>query len=264
MKFRHSRGVLEERSIDVAAELSPWISEITTSQASTDTMVLDKPDHATTLALRSAPGEKPQLIVMGPRTRALYYTGGPGPSCLKARLQPGRAKLLLGRSVRDLVDQVVPLSDLWDSSEFLADLWDDPDLFAKALVAGAPIGPDTHGDLVRRAAGMLSTSDVQTSAKRLHVSERHLRNLFVGGVGMPPKRYARIDRVRTILEQGTTRPWSELALAAGYYDHAHMTAEFRAIMGVPPTAFFSGAVSPNIHCEGPFKSVELPAARPAA
>jgi AraC-like DNA-binding protein len=129
-----------------------------------------------------------------------------------------------------------------------------------ALIAGAPTGTDTNGDLLGRAARMLATTDVGTSAKRLHVSERHLRNLFVDAVGMPPKRFARIDRVRTILEQGTSRPWSELALAAGYYDHSHMTAEFRTLMGVPPTQYFSGQVSPNIRCQGPFASAELPAA----
>jgi AraC-like DNA-binding protein len=34
--------------------------------------------------------------------------------------------------------------------------------------------------------------------------------------------------------------WSHLAEATGYYDQSHLTAEFRAMMGVPPTAFFAG------------------------
>ncbi|MFC4565890.1 helix-turn-helix domain-containing protein [Nocardiopsis mangrovi] len=240
--------MLKRRPIGVAPELRPWISEITALHADADTVVVDEPDHATTLTLRSAPGESPRLVVMGPRTRALYFTGAPGPSCLKVRVRPGRARRLLGRSLRGLVDQVVPLSELWGSADPLAGLPADPDAFARALVAAARGGPDVRGDLVGEAAGMVSAAGVRTSADRLHISERHLRTLFADGVGVAPKRFARIDRVRTVLEHGTTRPWSELALAAGYADHSHMTAEFRSLMGVPPTVFFAGGVSPDVHC----------------
>ncbi|WP_125726675.1 hypothetical protein [Kibdelosporangium aridum] len=38
--------------------------------------------------------------------------------------------------MRDLVDQVVPLSDVWDSAGQVADLVGDPARFAEALVAG--------------------------------------------------------------------------------------------------------------------------------
>lgn len=95
--------------------------------------------------------------------------------------------MLLGRSVRDLV---VPLSDLWG----------DPARFAEALVAGisSRAAGFSQSELAREAAGLPSTSDIQDSAKRLHVSERHLRNLFNEGVVMPPKRFARINRVRKV------------------------------------------------------------------
>lgn len=255
MKFRHSGDVLEERSVEVATRLRPWIAGITTTTASAETVVLDEPDNATTLALRTAPGEKPELMVMGPRTHALYYVGVPGPSCMKARLRPGAAKLLLGRSIRDLVDRVVPLSDVLD--EELPGQWPDPAQFAATLISTMSTGSRRHDDLVGRAADLLSTSDIQTSAKRLHISERHLRTLFADSVGLSPKRFSRIERVRTILAHGPTRPWSELAIEAGYYDHSHMTAEFRTIMGVPPTVFFGRGVAPTVECKGTYESVQL-------
>jgi AraC-like DNA-binding protein len=55
-----------------------------------------------------------------------------------------------------------------------------------------------------------------------------------------------------VLAHAETRPWSELAIEAGYYDHSHMTAEFRSIMGVPPTAFLRGELPPTTQC-GPSK-----------
>lgn len=234
----------KEHSINVAAHLRPWIAKITTARSGGDTIVVEEPDHATTLMLRTAPGHEPLLLAIGPRTRALYHEAMPGQSCLKIRLHPGAAQQLLHRSVKDLVDQVVPLTDLPGPASQLG----DPGLLAESLLAGAPAVPDSRGTLVRRAADMLPTSDVRTSARRLHVSERHLRNLFVRAVGLPPKRFARIGRVRTVLELGPTRPWSALALAAGFYDQSHMTAEFRTHMSVPPTAFFAGDFTPNLQC----------------
>ncbi|MEU0878129.1 helix-turn-helix domain-containing protein [Lentzea sp. NPDC005914] len=247
--------MLEERSVEVAPRLRPWIAGITTSSASAETIVRDEPDTATTLALRTAPGEKPELMVIGPRTRALYYRGTPGPSCAKVRLQPGAAKLLLGRSVRDLVDRVVPLRDI--RREEPVGQRSDPAQFLEALIEDMSVGLSRNGDSVGKAADLLSTSDVQASAQRLHVSERHLRNVFVDSVGLSPKRFARIERVRSILAHGPTRPWSELAIEAGYYDHSHMTAEFRVIMGVPPTVFFSRGVTPTVECKGIYESVQL-------
>jgi AraC-like DNA-binding protein len=242
-------SVFEERVVEVSAELRPWVDEVLVASLTDEQMVLDEPDPATTLVLRSVPGQDPELVVMGPRTQALYYLAKPGPSCVKIRLQPGRARSVLGSSVQGLVDQVVPLSELWgEPGVRLARHWDDPVHFAEALVAGMSTRPASHSDLVREAAGLLSTSDIQDSAKRLHVSERHLRNLFTEGVGMPPKRFARINRVRTVLAHARTKPWSELAIEAGYYDHSHMTAEFRSIMGVPPSAFLRGELPPATRC----------------
>lgn len=244
MKFRqYPGGVLTERAIEVSPALRPWFSKISAASMSGEQMVFDEPDHATTLVLRDAPGERTELVVMGPRTQALYYQGQPGPSCVKLRLQPGRARMLLGRSVRDLVDEVVPLSEIWgEPGQQLTREWTDPVRLAEALAQGISErdGEFEHGELVRRAAILLSTNDIHASAQQLHVSERHLRNLFVESVGVPPKRFARIDRVRKVLAHAKDRPWSELALEAGYYDHSHMTADFRSIVGVPPSKFLRG------------------------
>ncbi|WP_426537585.1 helix-turn-helix domain-containing protein [Streptomyces sp. UG1] len=77
-------------------------------------------------------------------------------------------------------------------------------------------------------------------ARDLAISERQLRSLFADGVGVSPKHFARINRVRTVLEQATTVSWAELAATTGYYDQSHMTADFRTLMGVPPRSFFTG------------------------
>ncbi|MFI2432977.1 helix-turn-helix domain-containing protein [Streptomyces sp. NPDC018693] len=81
---------------------------------------------------------------------------------------------------------------------------------------------------------------VRDVARDLAVSERQLRYLFAEGVGLWPKHYARIDRVRAVLAHATRLSWAELAAVTGYYDQSHMTSDFRTLMGVPPRSFFTG------------------------
>jgi methylphosphotriester-DNA--protein-cysteine methyltransferase len=75
-----------------------------------------------------------------------------------------------------------------------------------------------------------------------------LRNLFAEGVGLSPKHYARIDRVRTVLNRAGSVAWAELAAATGYYDQAHMTSDFRTLMGVPPRSYFTGRLPEAMPC----------------
>jgi AraC-like DNA-binding protein len=213
------------------------------------------PDPATALVFRTTVARHSDLMVVGPRTRASYYGGKDFPLCLRIRLRPGAARPLLGVPLRELVDRVVPLADLWEDSTGLpyrlASLGPDPRLVLRHLEAAllARIAAQTaedlaRGELVATAAEALAVRQqpLPALARRLAVSERHLRDLFTDGVGLAPKRFARISRLRGVLDSGRTRAvgWSHLAAATGYYDQSHMTAEFRAMMGVPPTAFFAG------------------------
>lgn len=84
-------------------------------------------------------------------------------------------------------------------------------------------------------------------ARHVGVSERQLRNLFTMTLGVPPKRFARLSRVHTILDGAGRRSWSRLANDAGYYDQSPMTAEFREVMQVTPSVFAAGRL-PIVSC----------------
>jgi AraC-like DNA-binding protein len=58
-------------------------------------------------------------------------------------------------------------------------------------------------------------------------------------IGVRPKLYARLVRFRRTLDRlrAGGMPLAELALDAGYYDQAHMNAEFRELAGISPTEF---------------------------
>lgn len=226
------------------------------SGATGDTLV-HVPDTATALVFRTTAAGRSDLLVLGPRTRASYHAGKELPICLKLRLLPGTARPLLGVSISELVDRVTPLADLWgDSAVYLerrlADLDGDCDLILEHLETAlrARIGVQARDDLacgrlVRTAARALSArrpTHLPDLARRLDVSERHLRHLLTEGTGLPPKSFARTARLRHALNTGRVRSarLAQLAAMTGYYDQSHMTAEFRTMMGVPPGAFFAG------------------------
>jgi AraC-like DNA-binding protein len=57
---------------------------------------------------------------------------------------------------------------------------------------------------------------------------------------MAPKVYARVlrfDHAVRRLRAGRAGGWVDLALCCGYADQAHLAREFRALSGLPPSAF---------------------------
>jgi AraC-like DNA-binding protein len=88
----------------------------------------------------------------------------------------------------------------------------------------------------------LSVAELQ---RRSGYSERRFTDLFKQAVGLPPKKFARVMRLRATLEHlargsGTL---AEVAAANGYFDHAHLTNEFQALVGVPPSEYRPSARS---------------------
>ncbi|MFD9738312.1 helix-turn-helix domain-containing protein [Umezawaea sp. NPDC059074] len=228
-----------ERVLRVSDELRPWIARVSVATPGTglENAVLAEPDHATTLALREG-----VVVVIGPRTRARYHAPKAFRSCVMIRLRPGRAGAL-GLPVRDLVDRVVPLRDLWGDR-------DAADVHAVRAALARRAGRDDRGDLAREAIRLLRTGTVRSTARALHVSERHLRAVFGDAVGVSPKHFVRLDRVRTVLAGAGEGRLASLAAEAGYYDQSHMTAEFRDVMGVSPGRFAAGLLPPPAACSG--------------
>ncbi|WP_157252679.1 helix-turn-helix domain-containing protein [Nonomuraea typhae] len=218
-----------------------------------------EPDTATTLVFRSG-WDGTGLLVLGPRTKASYFALGEMPRCVTVRLRPGLAGPLLGVAMSELVDEVVHLREMWGRPavtlmNHLAAEADDARLAGRltAELAGrlarASAADTGRARTIQAAAGMLTaTAKVPEIARELGVSERHLRNLFHDGVGLSPKLYARIHRVRGVLAGDRGEPWAELAASTGFYDQSHMSADFRSVMGVPPGAFRAGRLPAPGRC----------------
>ncbi|MCX5268279.1 AraC family transcriptional regulator [Streptomyces sp. NBC_00199] len=258
-------NALAEPPLPVPFALRAWIAgigDVAVDRAPEDAYT-HVPDTATKVVVRVAQNGRHDTLVVGPRTRATYHADPDERlvSCTQLRLAPGAVGPLLGVPAGDLVGRAVPAADLPGPAARR---------LARELAAGEPqeitarladlLPPPVDGSrerLLRAAVDALSTradrapAAVHDVARELAVSERQLRNLFAVGVGVSPKHYARIDRVRHLLTHAASTPWAQLAADAGFYDQSHMTADFRTLMGVPPTAFFSGRLPRATPCGAP-------------
>jgi AraC-like DNA-binding protein len=256
-----------DEQLPVSCAIRPWVDRISvTAYTGGDRCpLIHAPDPATVLVWRTTADGHSAVLVMGPRTHASYHDGKDIPVCVQFRIVPGSAPAVLGVPAHEVVDRVVPLGELWGQSGYqladdLAGLGHDPALAVEHLeaallsrVEGERAQERARANLVREAAVELSTSAARSPARvgevarHVGVSERQFRNVFTASVGVPPKQFARLSRVRTLLGGAGRGSLAGLAGDAGYYDQSHMTAEFREVMHVTPSAFIAGRL-PSIPC----------------
>ncbi|MGW7384990.1 helix-turn-helix domain-containing protein [Streptomyces sp. NPDC054794] len=254
-----------EQALPMSEALRPWITGITSVSVTGPPAqaFVHLPDPVTKIVVRVGARGHRDVLAVGPRVRASYHDGAFPASCLELQLTPGTARPLLGVPAAELVGRVVPLGALPSGTarrldrelrrlapeETAAHL---ADVLPERLAAAADRG---RTELVRAGVDAMSVrpgrvpGPVGEVARELAVSERQLRNLFTEGVGLSPKHYARINRVRTVLTHATSAPWAELAATTGYYDQSHMTSDFRALMGVPPRSYFTGRLPSSTPCQ---------------
>ncbi|WP_421119064.1 helix-turn-helix transcriptional regulator [Aquihabitans daechungensis] len=106
-------------------------------------------------------------------------------------------------------------------------------------IAGSHEDPryDQVLEVVADMLGDRSLVAVAEVGERHGVSVRTLQRLFTDYVGVGPKwvlaRYRMHDAV-TELDEGYDGPLADLALRYGWYDQAHFTRDFTALIGVTP------------------------------
>ncbi|MFI7664112.1 helix-turn-helix domain-containing protein [Nocardia sp. NPDC049526] len=250
---------LIEATVPAPESLRPWITELGRFPTATDASLpfTHVPHAGTTIVLRAA--DRPDALVLGPQTRASYSEADKPAGCARLRLAPGATRQLLGVPAAELADRVVRLADLpgvaAELASELATLPTEEVLPFLEEVLPQRISEDTtqrtHRELLRDAVAVISaTPTVHGLATDLAVSERQLRNLFTSGIGISPKHFARISRVRRILvdANNTEVSLADVAAVHGYYDQSHMSADFKALMGVPPAKFFQGQVPAPTPC----------------
>jgi AraC-like DNA-binding protein len=171
-----------------------------------------------------------------------------GQRAITARLRLGAQHVVLGIPAAAIAGRIVALEELWGDAEtrrLLERLADARDMVQAAAILDSAIAErlrlaaaqGTRTGLAIDAADRLRRANVGAVAADLGVSERHLRRVFRETVGVSPKVFAKLARFRRALQAARVEgqaSWANVAAHAGYYDQAHLIAEFRAIAGVTP------------------------------
>jgi AraC-like DNA-binding protein len=210
-------------------------------------------------SLSSSSGEGRQVpgaMVSGPASRATVIEFEEGHGHVAVSFALGAASCFLGVPVSALRDDLVPLPELWGRTgaclrERLLETATPGAALAvmeeALLYAMVPSGPDPA---VIAAAGALDRGvAVGEVADRLGLLPRTLRRRFTAQVGLTPKRFARIQRLKRVvrdLDGHSSADWAAVAIRHGYADQPHLAGEFRELAGVTPTAYLRSRVNgPN-------------------
>jgi len=245
----------ERRRVEPGALASAAIATLFVDQQARDAPAVAIPRPEVQVVARFGPAARGGLDIhaMGVRERVHRKRLRGGQWSVTARLRLGTHEAALGAPASQLTGRIVPLDDLWGdvAARRLVNRMGE----ARAAVDAAAIlesalaerlavtSPDrTRLPLVVEAAARLTSAGVGAVAADLSVSERHLRRLFREAVGVGPKTFARLARFGRALaaaRRSAAANWAGIASDVGYYDQAHLIADFRAIAGVTPQALLA-------------------------
>ncbi len=199
-----------------------------------------------------ASGASPQLAagrVVGTMRRPVQVAGVQNASFVGVRFRPGAARLFLDFRAAELTDGDAALAEFWggEAARLTAEVnARGPERSAgvveAALLARLPQRePDAR---VRRAIAEVEASRgairVQDLAREAGISRQHLAAGFRDWVGTSAKFFARVVRFRSLLaslRKTPHIPWVERALEFGYFDQAHLSADFAELAGTTPSAY---------------------------
>jgi AraC-like DNA-binding protein len=159
--------------------------------------------------------------------------------------RPGCFRPFLRRPVATITGRSVPAADLFGPLPALADGPDDERVAGvEALLRAGRPAPDPVAARAAAIVDLVATDPeltrVEALARRLDTSVRQVQRLFAEYVGVGPKwviRRYRLHEVTERLANGGVVHWAGLAAELGYADQAHLTRDFTAMFGEPPTAY---------------------------
>lgn len=188
----------------------------------------------------------PKVVFIGPRLESLKVPIFPGDLIRGVRFLPGASRAAIGKSG----------SEWFGKSGLLAFAMPDLSKAFEELVGGCQsledlvsqpfLNPSDPSKEVMQGIFAITASKGAVRMGDLPdmvgLSERQFQRVFRSEVGLTPKQYSRICRLRAtaldVLDSGQTN-WGVIAAERGYADQAHLIHEFQALFGISPKEFES-------------------------
>lgn len=233
--------------------IAPWVLSMWSFQADQSLGPTAQytvwPDGCTSVALLRRPDTPAEVLCVGPRKAAMHPPVTAGQRVWGVRFWPDALEQAIGIDARSLRDHLgfapPPIEErLGGLLRALPEGEDAEQIFAemdRSLVAALE-GADPPDARVRAAVQLIVQAKgkiaMEAVARGAGMGLRHLQRRFPAATGLTLREYARIRRLREALAQhldARPRGWSRIAADTGFVDHAHLTREFRALTGLPPT-----------------------------
>jgi AraC-like DNA-binding protein len=176
--------------------------------------------------------------------------------------RPGGAALL-GLHGDELTDRHAALADVWGREALLV-----RESLSEARTVRARFEMLERALLQRLQESRLVHPAVSFAVRRMHADPaavrvatlqaetgygpRRFHALFKEHIGLAPKLFSRVLRMRALIESiawGTHVDWADLAAQYGYYDQAHLTHDFREFTGVTPAEYRPVSPQSTLHME---------------
>jgi AraC-like DNA-binding protein len=154
---------------------------------------------------------------------------------------------LLGRAADELVDRLVAAAT-WPARFAVLDEVLGRGLARTAAARAAPPEVEQAWHMLAASGGRIGVADL---AAEVGWSRRHLAARFTSELGVSPKAAARVlrfQRTCALLDRGLGL--ADAAVAGGYYDQSHMTAEWRELAGSTPARWHDDELRDRHH-DGP-------------
>jgi AraC-like DNA-binding protein len=222
-----------------SAALRPWVECFwTRSEDAPSGAQRVLPDGCADLVFDLSAGESG---VVGTMTKPLHLPPRGPFEFFGVRFRPGRAAAFLRMPLAEITDARIPLDSIWKN-------WSDG-----VLERGVPelismletellrrLDPDRDRRVDAAVARMTEGNiRIDELANEIGISRQHLARQFFHHVGVSPKTFARVMRFRRLTGSLNERDvdWADVAALHGFYDQAHLIADFRELAGTTPNAF---------------------------
>jgi AraC-like DNA-binding protein len=200
----------------------------------------------------SRPGQSfPDAFVRGAHSESYQFEASVAAVQVGVLFKPGGAYPFFAPPVGELRNQHVALDALWGANATVLRerLLEAPgreaqiEVLTRALPALAVRPLELHPVVafaLRAFSGAPHTHSIEQVVNDVGLSRSRFFPVFRDACGLTPKQFYRVHRFQTVLRRVRAESygsWADLAIAAGYYDQAHLVHEFCALACMSPTSY---------------------------
>jgi len=185
-------------------------------------------------------------VLAGPHARSAVIDTGEQRWLVAVEFRSGGARQFLPFPMSEVCDVFVPIENLWGQSGRLLreQLLEAPTLTGKFRVLEEMLlrqhAPKLDPAIQYAARALRRGVSLARVTEQLGLLPRTLARRFSSQVGVPPKRFARLQRLQRVLRAVRKSPasnWCALAMEHGYHDQPHLVHEFREMADITPSEY---------------------------